>query len=261
MNNNCNSFLNPCCNKCCRRNYCENNFIPGPPGPQGPAGTNATIAIGTTTTSNPGTNASVTNTGTTNNAVLNFTIPRGNTGPIGPQGPTGEAATITIGTTTTLPYGSQATVTNSGTSSNAILNFGIPTGSANEIASGSFISRNQQTFNIDNSIITLPIILNNNGITINNSILTITKTGRYIIDYGINSTTIGNIVVIYINGINNINSNLQTNTNNTNPSSSIILQLNELDNITLGAVNATSSNPLTLQPNTINAYITIMSID
>lgn len=36
--------------------------------------------------------------------------------------------TITIGTTTTLPAGSEATVTNTGTSTDAIFNFGIPTG-------------------------------------------------------------------------------------------------------------------------------------
>ena len=60
----------------------------GPTGPQGPA----TITVGTTTTGDPGTNASVVNVGTNQNAVLNFTIPRGNTGitgPIGPQGLTG----------------------------------------------------------------------------------------------------------------------------------------------------------------------------
>ena len=40
----------------------------------------------------------------------------------------GQAATITIGTTTTLPAGSSATVINSGTSSAAVFNFGIPKG-------------------------------------------------------------------------------------------------------------------------------------
>lgn len=44
------------------------------------------------------------------------------------QGPQGDAATITVGTVTTLPAGSAATVTNGGTSSAAILNFGIPIG-------------------------------------------------------------------------------------------------------------------------------------
>lgn len=70
----------------------------GPTGPTGPAG--ATITVGTTTTTEPGTNASVTNVGTPSNAILDFNIPAGATGPIGPQGiqgpagPTGPAGPI-----------------------------------------------------------------------------------------------------------------------------------------------------------------------
>lgn len=44
----------------------------------------------------------------------------------------GTAATIRVGTTTTLPPGSSATVTNSGTSSAAVFNFGIPAGERGE---------------------------------------------------------------------------------------------------------------------------------
>ena len=57
--------------------------------------------------------------------------PKGDTGATGPQGATGPAgtsATIAVGTVTTLPAGSSATVTNSGTSSSAIFDFGIPKG-------------------------------------------------------------------------------------------------------------------------------------
>lgn len=61
----------------------------GPTGPTGPAG--ATITVGTTTTTEPGTNASVTNVGTPSNAILDFNIPAGATGPIGPQGIQGPA--------------------------------------------------------------------------------------------------------------------------------------------------------------------------
>lgn len=42
--------------------------------------------------------------------------------------PTGQAATIEVGTTTTLPAGSNATVSNSGSSESAVLDFGIPRG-------------------------------------------------------------------------------------------------------------------------------------
>lgn len=139
----------------------------------GPAGT---IEVGSVTTGQPGTAASIVNVGTEEHAVLNFIIPRGDqgiqgergpqgiqgpkgetgetgpkgdtgaqgsqgiqgeTGPQGIQGPKGDtglpgadgtAASITIGTVTTGQPGTQASVTNVGTSTNAILNFTIPQG-------------------------------------------------------------------------------------------------------------------------------------
>ncbi len=48
----------------------------------------------------------------------------------GQKGDKGDAATIAIGTVTTLPAGDSATVTNSGNSSAAIFDFGIPAGAA-----------------------------------------------------------------------------------------------------------------------------------
>lgn len=44
------------------------------------------------------------------------------------KGAKGDAATVAVGTTSTLPAGSSATVTNTGTMSGAVLNFGIPKG-------------------------------------------------------------------------------------------------------------------------------------
>ena len=52
----------------------------------------------------------------------------GTQGGTGDKGDPGDAATISIGTVTTLPAGSPATVTNSGTTSAAVFNFGIPSG-------------------------------------------------------------------------------------------------------------------------------------
>lgn len=49
-------------------------------------------------------------------------------GPQGPQGTPGTAATISVGAVNTLPSGSTATITNSGTSSAAVLQFNIPAG-------------------------------------------------------------------------------------------------------------------------------------
>ena len=56
----------------------------GATGPAGANGTAATITVGTTTTGEPGTNASVTNVGTNTAAILNFVIPRGDPGTITP---------------------------------------------------------------------------------------------------------------------------------------------------------------------------------
>ena len=126
-----------------------------------------TVTVGTTTTGTAGTSATVTNSGTSVDAILNFTIPKGDTGatgatgpqgpqgiqgatgdtgpqgiqgptgltgPTGPTGPAGTngvdgiAATITLGTVTTGAAGSLVSITNSGTSSAATFNFTIPKG-------------------------------------------------------------------------------------------------------------------------------------
>nr|DAG65158.1 MAG TPA: collagen I alpha 1 [Caudoviricetes sp.] len=59
-----------------------------------PSGSTVSVNVGTTTTGEAGTNASVTNSGDETNVILDFTIPRGDTGPAGPageQGPAGPA--------------------------------------------------------------------------------------------------------------------------------------------------------------------------
>ena len=129
-------------------------FLMGPTGPTGPSGP-ATITVGTTTTGDPGTLASVTNSGTLENVVLDFTIPVGATGPTGPAGiagatgPTGPAGvdgidgatgptgptgadaptpTITIGTVTSGDPGTEAAATITGTAPDFVLNLTIPQG-------------------------------------------------------------------------------------------------------------------------------------
>jgi hypothetical protein len=91
------------------------NSLPTIGGGSGSAGT---IAVGTVTTGVAGSSATVTNSGTSTAAVLDFAIPRGNTGVAG------NAATIAVGTTTT----GTANVTNVGTTSAAVLNFTVPQG-------------------------------------------------------------------------------------------------------------------------------------
>ena len=112
----------------------------GADGATGADGTAATVQVGTTTTGAPGTDASVTNTGTESNAVLNFVIPAGATGATGADGATGAngtAATVQVGSTTTGAPGTNASVTNTGTESNAVLNFVIPAGATGASAAES----------------------------------------------------------------------------------------------------------------------------
>lgn len=100
----------------------------GEQGATGAAGAAATIKIGTVTTGAAGTAAKVVNSGTTSAAVLDFTIPQGAKGDKGDKGDKGTAATIEVGTVTTGAAGSSASVTNSGTASNVVLNFTLPKG-------------------------------------------------------------------------------------------------------------------------------------
>ena len=53
----------------------------GPTGPTGPTGETPTLAIGTVSTGEPGSQAAANITGTAPNYVLNLTIPQGPTGP------------------------------------------------------------------------------------------------------------------------------------------------------------------------------------
>ena len=109
----------------------------------------ATIQVGTVTTGDPGTQASIENVGTENAAVFNFVIPKGDKGDTGAQGEPGaqgapgtpgqdgaqgekgdpgQAATVTVGTVSTGEPGTEASVTNAGDSSAAVFNFVIPRG-------------------------------------------------------------------------------------------------------------------------------------
>jgi hypothetical protein len=121
----------------------------GDTGSQGPAATVEVGTIGTVAYPGPGT---VTNSGTSGSAVLDFVLvtgekgDKGDTGdqgiqgeqgiqgiqgvegPEGPTGPQGSAATIAVGTVTSVAFGGTASVTNSGTSGSAVLDFVVVTG-------------------------------------------------------------------------------------------------------------------------------------
>lgn len=65
-------------------------------GLKGDPGEAATIQIGTVTASDPGSDPAVTNSGTEQDAVLNFVLPRGIQGPTGPKGDPGTANAATV---------------------------------------------------------------------------------------------------------------------------------------------------------------------
>lgn len=58
--------------------------------------------------------------------------PQGDTGATGPKGDTGNAATVRAGSVTTVPYGQNARVTNSGDEHDAVFDFVIPQGRPGE---------------------------------------------------------------------------------------------------------------------------------
>ena len=100
--------------------------VVGGPGPSN------VLTVGSVTSGNAGTTPVVTITGTSPSQIINFTIPKGDTGATGSAGSVGPkgdaAATISVGTTSTGNAGTNALVTNSGTSNAVVLNFTIPKG-------------------------------------------------------------------------------------------------------------------------------------
>ena len=77
-------------------------------------------------------------------------LQKGDTGATGQKGDTGQSAIITVGSTTTGLPNTNAIVTNSGTSSNAILNFTIPKGQ-----DGSTIGLDGISYNSSNTTTTI----------------------------------------------------------------------------------------------------------
>ena len=242
MNNNC--FDNKIkkildCGKQCN---CT-PIIVGPTGPTGPQGP-ASIAVGVTTTTDPGTNASVTNVGTDDNVILNFNIPRGETGPIGPQGIPGTEGP-------TGPTG--------------------PTGPAGPTAIETYGRKyNTSTDNISlETNIAQNIPLGNNGPTNNittatQNTLTITENGVYLVEYGFSGSSSTNATLtVEVNQNANAISGTSivktvTANNNTDFNSSTINSFAVGDEIGLSIKSSTTA---TITPaNGTNAYLNIVRI-
>ena len=105
----------------------------GPIGPQGPKGTLGTITVGTTTTVDTSA-AAVTNSGTPEDAILDFDLPKGEKGTSGAavdKGEIGPAGTVAVGVVRSVPQ-SLVAVTNTGTPEQSVLDFDVPKGSKGE---------------------------------------------------------------------------------------------------------------------------------
>lgn len=76
----------------------------------------------------------------------------------GQKGDTGLAATIQIGTVTTLPAGGQATVVNVGDENNAVFNFALPQGAQGETASV-YLARNSNGEVLDLSVTAASLVV------------------------------------------------------------------------------------------------------
>lgn len=131
-------------------NVISSESVVGPQGPPGPAGYSPTANVtqtedgaiikitdekGTTTANvyngADGVSPSATVTGTASGATITITDANGTTTATvnnGEDGEPGDNATIAIGQVSTLAPGSQATVSNVGTPTNCVLDFGIPEG-------------------------------------------------------------------------------------------------------------------------------------
>ena len=151
---------------------------------------------------------------------------KGNTGPQGPQGPKGEtgsqgpqgeqgvqgdpgdAATITVGTVTTGQPGTNATVTNVGTSSAAVFNFTIPRGDKGEAGAGSgdmLASQYDPNGTVQNAG-GIPDYVSSQLPTVNDATLTIQKNGTTVNTFTANasSNATANITVDYIKTADNV---------------------------------------------------------
>ena len=232
----------------------------GPTGPTGPAG--ATITVGVTTTTDPGTNASVVNTGTPSNAILEFNIPAGATGPTGhqgAQGPTGAQGAQGV-EGPTGPQGPQGPQGNAGPAG--------PAGSTETTTYGRKYDTSQTPLTLTGSVSQdVPLASNGpaNGITQETTNkLTIPANGIYKIDYyfsGSTNTTTDVTITLNQNTtpISNttINKNLTANID-TDFVGSTIANFNANDKIGL-SIEAT--NTATISPSSdTSAYINIIKI-
>ncbi len=285
MNNfkcNCPTFMNQCIKPKPAMpmppktiSYVIGSGLTGPTGPTGSTGPTgpaaATITVASTTTGLPGTEASVTNIGTTNDVMLDFIIPAGPTGPTGPTGsegptgptgpegatgPTGPAPTITASAVATTP-GGNPDIDVSPIDGGYNLQFAIPagpTGPANGLnAYGGLYSTTQQSNVSVDSGTYGSIDLGSNLPTKNvdlgtGNTVTIQNTGIYEVSYDavISSSGPGDVTLSVRRTQTDLDGTAQTITlaasTETTYNNTAIVELTEGDELTLEATASTTLN-------------------
>lgn len=101
-------------------------------GPAGQDGRSSIVKVDSTVTLPPDQPALVENVGDDKTVKLKISIPQGKTGDKGDTGAAGKSATLKVGNVTTLDAGQSATVTNTGSDTDAVFDIAIPKGEAGE---------------------------------------------------------------------------------------------------------------------------------
>lgn len=227
----------------------------GPTGPQGPA----TVTVGETTTGDPGTLATVENTGTNEDAILTFTIPAGATGPIGPTGPQGIQGLQGIPGTVGPAGPTGATGPTGPTGPTAGLN-----------AYGGLYSSDNGTVTLDNTnpaTVPLDTTMTNENITTNTNTITITQSGVYELIYflrGTADTTDTVVLSVRDNGVNVAGTEISKSldqTNETDYYGDVITSLDAGATLTLSLQGTGTASTVTLTNAGVNASLSVKRLD
>lgn len=228
----------------------------GPRGLPGEIGRSEAISIDLTETTEAGTNAQVMDDFENMVHHLTFYIPRGQQGEKGEKGDKGDEVLL-AGTTTQVGENEPAKVNDRYEGDVHFLDFEIPRGKTGEKGDrgpqgvqgpagvagppGSTNNINATIYNSQNQDVSngRPLIMNStialNGLTANESSITITQTGTYIVSFSINngsSPTPGDCVGIYRNNV-FVEGSKRPLTSSTNVSCTIVVNLKINDILTL----------------------------
>ena len=166
--------------------------------------------------------------------------PQGIPGVDGKDGQDGAAATISVGTTSTLPAGSSATITNSGTSSAAVFDFGIPKGDKGDTGAAgadgysptATVTKSGDTATItitDKNGTTTASISDGTTPTVNDGTLTIQKNGTTVQTFSADQAS-------------NVTANITVPTQFSDLSGTVSSSQIEDEAITTGSATATGTN-------------------